>query len=186
MHAAVLVIDMLKDSLSPEHPDRNPITPRARAILPQINTLTAAARARGWPVVFACDSFLEDDFIFGGRMKPHAIRGTTGAELADKLTRAPDDTLLVKRRFSAFFATDLDQTLRARAVDTTIVCGITTNFCVLTTALDAICHDFRVIIVEDATTALSQEIHEQTLDGYRKSAIYPLLQVMTCDEILAS
>jgi nicotinamidase-related amidase len=116
-------------------------------------------------------------------MKPHAIRGTTGAELADELTRKPDDTLLEKPRFSAFFATDLDQTLRGWGIDTAIVCGIATNFCVLTTALDAICHDFRTIIVEDATTAVSQKIHEHTLEGYRKSPIYPLLQVMTCDEI---
>ena len=56
-----------------------------------------------------------------------------------ELDRLPRDMVLPKRRFSAFFKTDLDQTLRTLDVDTVLVGGISTNFCVLTTALDAVC-----------------------------------------------
>ncbi|MBW2459309.1 MAG: cysteine hydrolase [Deltaproteobacteria bacterium] len=183
MHGAVIVVDMLEDPLSEEH--SYPIASHGRAIIPTINRLTAAARARAWPVIFACDSFLPDDFIFGGKMKPHSLRGSPGAQPVAELTREPVDEVLPKRRFSAFFKTDLDQTLRTQGVDTVAVCGISTHFCVITTALDAVCHDFHTVIVEDGTAAYSPEIHAQTLDLYRRNPLYPLLRVMPADQVFA-
>ncbi len=183
MNGAVIVVDMLEDPLCEEH--SYPIAPHGRAIIPTINRLTAAARDARWPVIFACDSFLPDDFIFQGKMKPHSLRGTPGAMPVVELTRQPTDEVLPKRRFSAFFKTDLDQTLRAQGVDRVAICGISTHFCVLTTAMDAVCHDFRAIIVEDATAAFSPEIHTQTLDLYRRNPLYPLLQVLPADQVLA-
>ncbi|RLB63533.1 MAG: cysteine hydrolase [Deltaproteobacteria bacterium] len=182
MQGAIIVVDMLEDPLGDEH--AYPIAPHGRAIIPTINQITVEARARRWPVIFACDSFLPDDFIFGGKMTPHSLRGTPGAQPVAELTREPADELLPKRRFSAFFKTDLDQTLRAKQVDTVVVCGIATHFCVITTALDALCHDFRVILVEDATAAYSPEIHERTLALYRRNPLYPLLRVMTAAQML--
>ena len=61
---------------------------------------------------------------------------------------------------------------------------ISTHFCVITTALDALCHDFRTVIIEDGTAAYSPEIHEQTLSLYRRNPLYPLLQVMPAAEWL--
>ncbi len=92
--------------------------------------------------------------------------------------------MLPKRRFSAFFKTDLDQTLRTWHVDTVAVGGITTHFCVLATAFDAICHDFRTVILEDLCASHKREIHENTLNAYRRSAIHPLLTVATSSEFL--
>jgi nicotinamidase-related amidase len=113
------------------------------------------------------------------------LRGTPGAEPIDELDRAESDMVLPKRRFSAFFKTDLDQTLRTRAVDTVVVCGIATHVCVLTTALDAVCHDFGSIIVEDATASYDATVHAHTLDLYRKSPLHPLLRILTTAELLA-
>ena len=183
MRGAIVVVDMLEDSFASSH--KNPIAAPALAIVPRVNELTAWARSRDWPVVFACDSFLADDFIFGGRMRPHSIRGTSGAAPSQHLVRVAGDTLIEKRRFSAFFKTDLDQTLRTWKVDTVIGCGLTTNFCVLTTVLDAVCHDFNAILIEDATTAVSPEIHTHTLENYRRNPLEPLLRVMTCAELFA-
>jgi nicotinamidase-related amidase len=92
--------------------------------------------------------------------------------------------MLPKRRFSAFFKTDLDQTLRTMRIDTVAVAGINTHFCVIATALDAICHDFYTILLEDLSAAYKPEIHAAFMDAYRKSAIYPLLRVATGDEFL--
>jgi nicotinamidase/pyrazinamidase len=183
MQGAIIVVDMLEDPLGEEH--CYPIAAHGRAIIPTINHLTTEARRCHWPVIFACDSFLPDDFIFGGKMTPHSLRGTPGAQPVAELTRERDDQVLPKRRFSAFFKTDLDQTLRTKGVDTVAVCGISTHFCVITTALDALCHDFRTVIIEDATAAYSPEIHEQTLSLYRRNPLYPLLQVMPAAEWLA-
>jgi nicotinamidase-related amidase len=63
--------------------------------------------------------------------------------------------------------------------------GITTPFCVLTTALDAICSDFRAVILEDCTAAASEERHKQSLNIYRQSALYPLLRVTSSSELLS-
>ncbi len=183
MKPAVIVVDMVNDNVHGK--EHWPITDAARAIVPGINRLLDRAHARGWPVVFACDSFLPDDFIFGGRLKPHSLRGTRGAEPIPQLHRQPEDHVLPKRRFSAFFKTDLDQTLRTAGVDTALVCGISTNFCVLTTALDAVQHDLSAVIVEDCCAAALPRFHDATLSCYRKSALTPLLRVQTLEQVLA-
>jgi nicotinamidase-related amidase len=183
MKSAVLVIDMVKDNLElSHHPE---LSARAKAIVPAVNRLTAGARARGWPVVFATDSFLPGDFLFRGRMGEHSLRGTEGAEVSALLEQAPEDTWLPKRRMSAFFKTDLDQTLRLWGVERVLVCGIMTPYCVLTTALDAVCHDFAAVMVEDASNAPSDEQHRNCLDLYRRSPLRPLLRVATVEELLA-
>jgi nicotinamidase/pyrazinamidase len=177
---AVIVVDMLEDSYeggrSGEREDVKIIVP--------VRDFLVRCRAISIPVVFACDSFLKEDFIFKGRMKPHALRGTPGARVLADLNPESQDIILPKRRFSAFFKTDLDQTLRTLGVDTVAVGGINTHFCVLATALDAVSHDFYTIILEDLSAAHKRDIHEGFVNAYRKSAIYPIFRVATSDEFL--
>lgn len=184
MRLCVTVIDMVRDNFVEAH--GHPITTQALQIAPTINVLTAWARTRDFPVVFACDSFLQDDFIFKGRMRPHSLRGTTGAEVCEQLTVMESDVVLPKRRFSAFFKTDLDQSLHTWGVEAVAVCGIATPICVLATALDAISHDFCCTIVEDATAAHKPEVHQQVLGLYRKTPLAPLLRVMDAKDLMAS
>jgi len=179
---ALLIIDMVKDNLDESRPV--PITPLARRLFDPINRLTRAFRNASWPVVFATDAFAAGDFIFGGKMKPHSLAGTAGAEVAGELDRHPEDLRLPKPRFSAFFRTALEEWLRTREVTLCAVAGITTNFCVLTTAMDAVCCDFKTVILEDCTTAATESIHKQTLDIYRKNVLYPLFRIMTSQQFL--
>jgi nicotinamidase-related amidase len=180
---SLLIIDMVKDNF--DERKNLPITAFGKQIIEPINKLTKAFRKEGWSVVFATDAFKREDFIFTGRMKPHSLQGTKGAEVIHELDRKDEDLWLPKPRFSAFFRTGLDPWLKQRGVTLCAVAGITTNFCVLTTALDAICCDFRAVILEDCTAASSTKIHEQTLDIYRRSALYPLLRVLPSSELLA-
>jgi nicotinamidase/pyrazinamidase len=180
MTPAVIIVDMLEDGFIG---DRDPLRPEVRLIEPMRDFLKEC-RSRSVAVIFACDSFLESDFIFRGRMKPHALRGTAGSEVLSSLLPAATDIVLQKRRFSAFFKTDLDQTLRTLGIDTVAVGGINTHFCVLATALDALAHDFNTIFLEDMCAAYKQDIHENCLNGYRKSAVYPLMRVMSSAEFL--
>jgi nicotinamidase/pyrazinamidase len=180
MNPAILVIDMLKDTFTKNYP----IAPYARQIIPAINRLTQWARNLNIPIIFACDSFLERDFIFKGRMKPHSLRGTDGALVIDELEKDNADILLPKRRFSAFFKTDLDQTLHVWGIDTVALTGIATNFCVLNTAFDALSHDFSVIIVADACAAHSPDVHASTLKNYEHTPLYPLFRILNCDELM--
>lgn len=182
MRPAVIVVDMLEDTCSAAA--RYPITPHARALLPRLNALLEGARRRAVPVVFACDSFLENDFIFRGKMRPHSLRGTPGAAVVSDLVVDPRrDLVLPKRRFSAFFKTDLDQTLRTLGCDTVAVAGIATNVCVLTTVLDALAHDFEVRWLTDGCAAHAPEAHEATLGLYRSFPLAPLLQLQTVAEL---
>ena len=181
MSYAFVVVDMLVGSFT--NP-KAPLTRESRKIIPVIQKLLEGARAHGFPVIYACDSFMHGDFIFKGRLKEHAIRGTEEVKVIPELAPHSGDTVLEKRRFSAFFKTDLDQTLRLWNVQTVVVMGVTTHVCVLTTALDAIAHDFACTIAEDGCCSHKEEIHQGVLNAYRRSALYPLLRVLPSEEII--
>ena len=179
----LLVIDMVKDTFDPTK--NFPITSLANRIIEPVKKTAEVFRSHGWPVVYATDAFLQGDFVFKGRIKPYSIAGTPGAEVIDELGKRDEDLWLPKPRFSAFFRTTLDRWLKDRGVTLCAVAGITTNFCVLTTALDAICCDFRAVILEDCTMASSEKVHLQTLDTYRRTALYPLLRVAASTDLVA-
>ena len=117
-------------------------------------------------------------------MTPHSLAGSKGAEVIDELDRKDEDLWLPKPRFSAFFKTGLEDWRHERETTLREVGGIATNYCVLTTVMDAICHDFKAVIVEDCATALTQSLHDQTLDIYRRNPLYPLLKISTSTELL--
>jgi len=177
---AIIVVDMLEGNYGTTRTGEK----EEEKIVPHVKMFLKKCRDITIPVIFACDSFLKEDFIFKGRMKPHAIRGTDGIKPLSDLEPQETDIVLEKRRFSAFFKTDLDQTLHTMGVDTVVVCGINTHFCVLATAFDAICHDFYTIILEDMSAAYKKEIHDNFLNAYRNSAIYPLLRIMASGPFL--
>lgn len=179
---ALLIIDMVKDTFDETH--RLPITPLAQTIIEPINRLIAVFRSQQWPIVFATDAFQEKDFLFKGRMKPHSIRGTEGAQVIEELDRQAQDLWLPKPKFSAFFGTDLNEWLARRDVTLCAVAGISTSFCVLTTAMDALCHDFNAVILEDCTMAGTRELHSQTLNTYRRNPLDPLLRVLDSHQFL--
>lgn len=179
---ALLIIDMVKDNFIESR--HLTVTPFARALIEPLNKLIEVFRGQGWPIVFATDAFHADDFIFKGRMHPHSLAGTEGAEVVDELNMQADDLWLPKPRFSAFFKTGLETWLREKGVGLCAVGGITTHFCVLTTVLDAICHDFQAVLLEDCSAAPAKQVHAQTLNSYRRNALYPLLRVAKSTDLI--
>lgn len=179
---ALIIIDMVKDNF--EDSRKLPITPFARKIISPINSLIRIFRERKLPIVFATDAFHTGHFFFSGRMKPHSLAGTEGAEVIDELDRQEDDYWLPKPSMSAFFKTGLDGWLRDRDVTLCAACGIATNFCVLTSAFDALANDFRAILVEDCSAAASEKIHAATCEVYRKNPLQPLFRIMASEEII--
>ncbi len=175
---ALIIVDMTRDNLT------GLMGERAEKIIPVINRLTDYFRKNNNLVIFANDSFLENDFLFKSKMTPHSLRWTDGEKVARSLTVKDSDIILPKRRFSAFFKTDLDQTLRTLNVNKVYVCGITSIFCVLATAFDSICHDFYTVIIDDATTAHKDEVHEQVMNFYRKNPLQPLFEIKSSSEII--
>ncbi len=179
---ALIIVDMVKDNVNTQ--SHGMIDVEATKLIPKILTLSDAFRSTQNKVVFGCDSFMPNDFIFGGRMRPHAIRGSGGDHPISELKMQPEDIFVPKRRMSSFYKTDLDQTLRLLGVHTVAVCGIVTNVCVLFTAFDAIQNDFNAIVVSDASACHKKEIHEATLQIYDNFALQPLFRIMNSNEVI--
>lgn len=180
---ALLIIDMVMDNFDEQ---RNlPITPLAKAIIPTINSVADTFRSMHWPVVFPTDAFHEDDFFFTGRMHPHSLAGTPGAEIVSDLNFQPSDYWMPKPGMSAFFKTGLENWLTERGVTLCAIAGIATNFCVLTSAMDALSHNFKTVLLEDCCAAATEDLHIKTISLYRKNPLYPLFRVMQSEEFLS-
>jgi nicotinamidase-related amidase len=179
---ALIIVDMLKDTFD-KHPEAF-ISKAAMKFVPTINRLSAAFREKGWPVIFSCDSFLVDDFIFQGKMRPHSIKGTDGANIIDQLQREAGDIVSEKRRFSAFFKTDIRERLHDFGCDTVVAAGISTHICVLSTVIDAVAFDFSAVLLKDCCAAHTPGIHDNVVWMYENTPLYPLLRVMSSQELL--
>jgi nicotinamidase-related amidase len=89
-----------------------------------------------------------------------AARPENWAELVPELDRQPQDLLITKRQWGAFYGTELDLQLRRRGINTIILCGITTNIGVESTARDAFERGYHQVFAEDATSARTAEEHD--------------------------
>jgi len=150
--AALLVIDMLNDFIK-----GNLSSPRFSKVVPCISKLTSWARERSIPVVYICDSHVPNIDRELRLWGPHAIRGSWGAEIIEELRPRGGDFVILKRRYSGFFETELDLLLRELGVDTVILTGISTDVCVLHTAADAFFRGYNVVVVKDCVESFTEE-----------------------------
>ncbi|MDE3112150.1 MAG: cysteine hydrolase [Chloroflexota bacterium] len=142
--------------------------PSMGRIVPVIQRELGRARAAREPVVYLTDAHMPDDAEFQ-MFPPHAIVGTRGAEIVPELAPSADDVVIPKRRYSGFFATDLDITLREKNVGTIRLVGDCTNICVLYTAADARNLGYAVEVVEDGVTSFDEEAHRGALRELEKT-----------------
>lgn len=164
MTAALVVIDPQHDFVPLLAPGTGgPALQRCRALL-------RAARSAGVAVVVTQEAHRAEHVDFGRELEGdepvHCVEGTPGVELLDGLApQPPGEWLIVKRRYSAFFATDLDLLLRGLGVDTVVLCGVLTDVCVHYTAADAHQLDYRVHVVGEACAGSSVAAHAAALDA---------------------
>ena len=158
---ALLIIDMLNDFV---HKDGKLYIPKSESIIPNVKALADAFRKRGMPVIYTNDSHIpkvDKELQLWGE---HAVRGTWGAEVVEELKPKEGDFVIVKRRYSAFFSTDLDLLLRELGVEEVVLTGVATNVCVLHTAADAFFRGYKITVVEDGTMAYPPETQGQWLE----------------------
>ena len=82
------------------------------------------------------------------------------SELVPELERSPNDILITKHQWGAFYGTELDLQLRRRNVRSIVIGGIATNFGVESTARDAWERNYQIYFAEDAMAGMSAEAHE--------------------------
>jgi nicotinamidase/pyrazinamidase len=117
----------------------------------------------------------------------HCVAGTPGAELHPDLDRRKIDLVLDKGQdpnsqgYSSFHGSGLAEVLRERGVDRLYVTGLTTDYCVKNSVLDALRGGFEVVVVEDAIRAVNvnEGDGERALDEMRAAGAV----VQSSDEI---
>ncbi len=101
-------------------------------------------------------------------------------EIVPEMGPKPSDRVIRKRQWGAFYGTDLDLQLRRRGIDTILLCGISTNYGVESTARDAYERGYNQIFIEDACTSRSAEDH-----AFPFRAIFPRIGlVRTTEDVL--
>jgi len=134
--------------------------PSTKSIIGNIARLAKQFREKQMPVIYL-RHVVRGDGSDTGRfrdMYPNAdeilARGTPGIEVIDALAPESGDIVVDKLFYSGFHNTDLDTILRARDVDTIVICGTVTNVCCETTIRDAAHREYKVIALHDANAAM--------------------------------
>ncbi len=153
---ALVIVDMQNDFCRKEGALFVPNNPK---IIPRIEELVGKCRRKGWKIVYTQDWHRKDDPEF--KLWPrHCVAGTWGAEIVEELKPERGDIVVKKTSYSAFDGTNLDRKLKKLGVDTLMLCGCVTNFCVLFTAYDAFRKGYRVWLKEDCLGYVSKRDHE--------------------------
>lgn len=150
--AAVVVVDMVNDFCKPG----------GKMVLPGFETLVGpqlsvieAARRRGIPILWVHDTHRknmrrERAFL---KRSPHCEEGSWGIEIVSELNARDDDIHVTKRRYSSFFQTDLDLTLKDMLIEQLVIFGVVTNICVRSTVADAFFNGYEVLVPQDCCAA---------------------------------
>lgn len=167
---ALIMIDMQRGFLDSASPL---CIPSAEATVPACAALIDRCHAAGIPVIYAVRHYRSDG---SDVEKPRAAAWAAGgkplsedcaAHLSDAFPSAftvlPQDYVLVKPRFSAFFHTSLDLILRRLGVQTVLLAGTTTPNCIRTTCYDAISLDYDVVVLSDCTSSVTDAVQAANL-----------------------
>jgi ureidoacrylate peracid hydrolase len=145
-----------------------------QAAVGPISQVIARAREHGIPIIYVKEVLSQDLSDVGGGHSPHGrmarrmaigesvaapdgqpsrihIDDTWHTEILPELAPQADDTIIKKRRWSAFYKTELDNKLRALGAQYLIVIGCTTSVCVESTIRDAAFRDYACLLSADCT-----------------------------------
>jgi maleamate amidohydrolase len=163
---AVLLIDPVRAYTEPGSPLCLRTGPAAAAAM---GRLAGTARERGLPVVWTsvryADETCSEAPLFAAKVPALKVfaAGSPLGEFTAPLAPAAGELVVVKHYASAFAGTSLAAWLSSNAVDTLVIGGYSTSGCVRASALDALQHGFRPIVVRDACADRDGGLHENNL-----------------------
>jgi len=147
---ALIVIDMQDEMVKGVH--------NRDRVIGHIQKLIEHFHKKNHAVIFTQEyhtSNDDHDFLKWGK---HCFKGTKGVEIIKEL-KGYKHKLIRKKRYSAFFKTGLEKFLKEKKVKRLFITGIYTEFCVLSTALDAYYRDYDIYIVKDASSSHERKVH---------------------------
>ena len=167
---ALLVVDVNNNFFMQGMPFYVPSSP---TIVPNLKKLIKTCRELKVPVIYMTQAYRPDGSNIGLASMTStlafppkgdaAAEGTKAVEIYDEVKPEKGDIVIKKMRYSAFFNTDLESTLRWLGADTVIITGTVTDCCVMTTAFDAYQRDIKPITLSDSTTARDEDTHRVIL-----------------------
>ena len=181
-HTALLVIDLQNDFTASDGKLalRGIDTKATEIVIPTVNALIETARKRGVFVIWVRVVHSPDDALpnylalrtdsdkVDDPQSLITLEGSTGADWhPDLLTRRDDEPEILKRTYSAFFGTPLQQVLGVRGIRTLLVCGCNINVCIHTTVADAFFRGYYTVLAEDACSTIDSDFRESFLKNHR-------------------
>ena len=165
--SALIVVDMVYDFT-----DENGLVyyPQNKQILPNIQKVIDNCRDNGALIIFMQHRYRQgkpDKNLVN--MRPNCIEGSGGEAIDKSLTVKDEDYVIQKRRYSAFFGTDLDLVLREHDIKNVIVVGTKTNCCIRATVNDAYHLDYNVYVVRECVATNDEtvnNVHLTDIDKY--------------------
>jgi nicotinamidase-related amidase len=160
---ALLLVDVINSFFEAGHPN---YYAGVEDVLQPMRQLRDAARASGAVTVHAVERHRPEFHDFEWKKLPiHHLADAHDADyFQDFRPEGANETSVFKRRFSAFFATDLALFLTEQKVERVIIAGVKTNVCIRATAQDAFANGFEPIIVREATNSNRPHLAEASLE----------------------
>lgn len=180
--SALLVIDMQDFFLDESSPT---FTCGGLAIIPRLQRLISTFRESGCPVIYTRhvhNPQLNDIGIMEWWWEGICLEGSPESEIHRSIAPLPEDKVIFKHRYSAFYNTDLETVLRCLKIEDLVICGIMSNLCCESTARDAYFRDYRVFFPADGTGSINEEMHLASLLNLAFGFAY----VTECEEIIRS
>jgi ureidoacrylate peracid hydrolase len=176
-YAALIVVDVQNDFVSPEGSagKRGDDVGAAMAMIPNLTGIIDQARRVGLTIIYIRTTHSDwtdtASWIYRTSQKSGLStcrEGSWGAEFYDGIAPLPTERVVIKHRYSAFINTDLNTVLKARGIQSVLVCGVATNVCVETTARDGYMYDYYVTMIDDCSAAYDAKLHMSTLENIRR------------------
>ncbi len=182
---ALMIIDMQRDFVEPGGFGAalgNDVT-KLQAIVPIVRRLLDAFRNAGLPIIHtkeahhpdlsdcppakrACGNY-SPRIGEPGPMGRILITGEPGNDIVPEVEPLAGEMVIVKPGKGAFYATALDEQLKARGISHLVLCGVTTEVCVQTTMREANDRGYECLLVEDATESYFPAFKQATLEMVR-------------------
>ncbi len=161
---ALVLVDL---SIGFTDPSRSPLASDADDVVAANRELLDLFREHGWPVVYTTVAYdkPEQSSVFREKLPVlNTLAAGSGLEDIDpRLQPQEGEPVIVKHAASGFFGTDLHAQLQALGVDGVVVTGLTTSGCVRATAVDALQHNYRVVVPAEAVGDRDPRAHEANL-----------------------
>jgi nicotinamidase-related amidase len=160
---ALILVDVINSFFQPGHAN---YYRGVEQVLPALRSLLDAARASGAVVIHAAELHRPafDDFEWRKLPVHHLAGAEDAAFFGDFRPEGENETTVFKRRFSAFFATDLALFLTEQRVRRVVIGGVKTNVCIRATAQDAFANGFEPIVPREATNSNRPHLAEASLE----------------------